>query len=79
MDHPDLTPAELRVFQLMADGLSCKEIARILDVTEGTVRTHRQHLQEKFDVYGVEALTVLAVEHVRILGCCAGDSVSSIR
>ncbi|MCK9485635.1 MAG: helix-turn-helix transcriptional regulator [Dehalococcoidia bacterium] len=77
MDHPNLTPSELLVLRHMADGLSCKESALALDVKVVTIRSHRQHLQAKLHVSSIEALTVLAVEHVRFIGCCASDSVSS--
>lgn len=78
MDHPRLTAAELRVFQLIAQGLSCKEIANALGVSEITVRTHRQSLQRKFESFSIEAITVMAIEHARDIGCCSGD-ISSKR
>lgn len=45
-----LTGRETDVAVLLAEGLSSKEIARRLDIGEGTVRTHRKHLYRKLGV-----------------------------
>lgn len=42
-----LTQRETDVLVLLAEGLSSKEAARRLSISEGTVRTHRKHLYEK--------------------------------
>jgi PAS domain S-box-containing protein len=42
-----LTPRELEVLQLGADGRSTREIAEVLFVSPGTVKTHFQHVYEK--------------------------------
>jgi PAS domain S-box-containing protein len=39
-DPPDLTPRELQVLELMADGLAAKAIAAQLGITVATVRNH---------------------------------------
>jgi DNA-binding NarL/FixJ family response regulator len=44
-----LTPAEIRVFQHMVKGLSAKEIANTLHLSESTVITHTKHLFAKTD------------------------------
>lgn len=46
-----LTAREREVLQLAADGQSPPEIARILDVSPGTVKTHFQHIYKKLDAH----------------------------
>jgi DNA-binding CsgD family transcriptional regulator/tetratricopeptide (TPR) repeat protein len=46
----ELTPAELRVAQLAADGLANKEIARALHVTVHTVELHLSHAYAKLAI-----------------------------
>lgn len=45
-----LTPAELRVLRLVAAGLEYKEAARILGLSEPTIRTHMRTITSKMDV-----------------------------
>jgi DNA-binding NarL/FixJ family response regulator len=45
-----LTQREREVFELMAQGLSNSEIAERLFLTEGTVKTHVNHIFEKLEV-----------------------------
>jgi DNA-binding CsgD family transcriptional regulator len=45
-----LTPSELRVARMAADGLSNKEIAQALFVTVNTVQTHLQHTYRKLGI-----------------------------
>jgi LuxR family transcriptional regulator, maltose regulon positive regulatory protein len=47
-----LTPREIEVMNLVATGLSNKEAAEALFVTEGTVKVHLRHVYEKLDVRG---------------------------
>jgi DNA-binding NarL/FixJ family response regulator len=56
--HVRLTPRELAVLRLMADGLTTKEIAASLGITFKTVASHRWHILEKLDVHE----TVMAVQ-----------------
>jgi len=57
----ELTPRELEILTLVAQGLSNKLIARALDITEGTVKTHVKNLLEKLDATSrTEALAVAA-------------------
>lgn len=45
-----LTPREASIVQLLADGLSNKQIARRLVITEATVKNHVHNILEKLDV-----------------------------
>ncbi|WP_136709685.1 response regulator transcription factor [Agromyces sp. H66] len=47
---PALSPRELEVLRLVADGRSNPEIARDLFIGEATVKTHLLHVFEKLDV-----------------------------
>ncbi len=49
-----ITPRELEILQLMADGMSNKEIAAHVFVSENTVKTHSSHV---FDKLGVKRRT----------------------
>jgi PAS domain S-box-containing protein len=46
---PRLTPREREVLQLAADGSSTREIASLLVVSPGTVKTHLQHIYAKLE------------------------------
>ena len=59
MTTPNLTPRELDVLRLVAAGKSNKEIGSSLDVAEGTVKVHVNHILGKLGVTGrVEAILV---------------------
>lgn len=49
-DRPVLSPRELDVLRLAADGESTQDIAAQLCVSQATVKTHLQHLYEKLEV-----------------------------
>lgn len=44
-----LTPREVEVLRLLADGLDGTEIARALGICPGTVRTHVEHMRHSLD------------------------------
>jgi DNA-binding CsgD family transcriptional regulator len=55
------TPRELEILTLVGQGLSNKLIARALEITEGTVKTHVKNLLEKLDATSrTEAVAVAA-------------------
>ena len=57
----ELTPRELEILNLVAQGLSNKLIARTLEISEGTVKTHVKNFLEKLDATSrTEALAVAA-------------------
>ena len=62
-DQPgeQLSPRQREVLQLIAEGLSTKEIARRLDLSVKTVETHRSGLMKQLDVHEVTGLVRYAL------------------
>lgn len=58
-----LTDREVEVLQLAARGLSRRETAQKLYVSESTVRTHLEHIYAKIGVSSRASATLFAVEH----------------
>jgi len=56
-----LTPRQREVLQLIAEGLSTKEIAFKLSLSAKTVETHRAQLMERLDIRDVAGLVRFAV------------------
>jgi len=56
-----LTPRQREVLQLIAEGRSSKEIARILDLSVKTVETHRTQLMKQLDIHEVTGLVRYAM------------------
>jgi DNA-binding CsgD family transcriptional regulator len=48
--HLGLTPREIEVARLAVEGLTCREIAKRLFVSENTVKTHLEHVYDKLCV-----------------------------
>lgn len=48
--HGELTPRELRVFDLIGRGLSTREIAERLVVSIHTIESHREHIRAKLNL-----------------------------
>lgn len=57
-----LTPAELKVVRLVAEGLANKDIARALHLSRFTVETHLKHVFAKL---GLSSRAALAAHTVR--------------
>jgi predicted ATPase/DNA-binding CsgD family transcriptional regulator len=62
-DLLDLTPREREVLSLLAKGLSDRQIAAALSISERTAGNHVQHVMEKIDVDSRTAAAVFAVRH----------------
>jgi DNA-binding NarL/FixJ family response regulator len=61
---PDvLTPRELEVLNLLANGATTRSIAEYLYISEKTVETHRTHIMQKLDIHTIAGLTKYAVKH----------------
>jgi DNA-binding NarL/FixJ family response regulator len=56
-----LTPRQREVLQLIAEGLSTKEIAQRLDLSVKTVESHRAELMQRLDIHGVAGLVRYAI------------------
>jgi len=58
-----LSPRELQVLRMVAEGKTSKEIAVLLDLKEQTVRTYRKTMMKKLGVNNIAGLTQLALAH----------------
>lgn len=56
-----LTEREREVVQLVAEGKTNKQIARLLSVSVNTVETHRKHVMEKLDLHSTADVVRFAV------------------
>ena len=56
-----LTPRQREVLQLVAEGHSTKEIARLLGVSVKTVETYRSQLMDALDIHDIAGLTRYAI------------------
>ena len=59
--HEQLTPRQREVLQLIAEGHTTKDIARILCVSERTAMTHRAQLMERLDIHDIAGLVRYAI------------------
>ncbi len=59
-DKPPLTPRQLEILRLLADGLPNKAISRELGVSEDTVKTHLKALFQELDVHTRTACVAVA-------------------
>ena len=57
----NLTPREMEVLQLVAEGKANKESADVLHISIKTVEKHRQKLMEKLDIHDAASLTRYAI------------------
>ncbi|MBZ0104216.1 MAG: response regulator transcription factor [Sulfuricella denitrificans] len=62
-DREKLTPREREIITLLARGASNKEMARVLNVAESTVKIHVQSILKKLNLTSRVQAAVYAVEH----------------
>ena len=62
LGQEELTPAEANVLRMIVGGMSNKEIAFALDITENTVKTHVKNIFEKIGVSDRTSATTLAIK-----------------
>ena len=60
-----LTERECQIVRLVSEGLSNKEIARVLNITDGTIKVHLHNIFQKLEISN---RTVLAIFAQRTLG-----------
>lgn len=65
---PVLTPREISVLQLIAEGHSNRQIAAVLFIAENTVKNHVRNILEKLHVHSRTEAVVHAVRDRLILG-----------
>ncbi|HLJ92535.1 MAG TPA: response regulator transcription factor [Gemmataceae bacterium] len=56
-----LTPRQREILQLIGEGHTTKEIARMLHVSPKTVETHRTQLMERLDIHDIAGLVRYAI------------------
>lgn len=73
-EEPDsaggLTPRQTEVLQLIAEGLSTKDIARRLDLSVKTIETHRTQLMKQLGIHEIAGL----VRHAMRIGLVSPDA-----
>ena len=57
----ELTPRQREILQLIAEGQTTKEMARLLDLSIKTVETHRTELMNRLDIHDVAGLVRYAI------------------
>ena len=66
--HSVLTPREVEVLQLLAEGKSTKQTASVLGVSTKTIETHRKNIMKKLNIDNIVNLTKYAIrEGITIL------------
>lgn len=61
LPFPELTPREREVALRIAQGDSCRDVARLLQISVKTADTHRGHLMKKLQVRHAVDLCRLAI------------------
>lgn len=62
--HHKLSKTEFRVMQMIAEGMSTKEIAQILNISIKTVENHRHNISKKLNLTGHNSLMKYAIKHL---------------
>jgi DNA-binding NarL/FixJ family response regulator len=63
LNFDQLTPREQQILQLIAEGLSSKEVATRLEISLKTAETHRVNLMRKLDLHSVSELVRYAIRN----------------
>jgi two-component system, NarL family, response regulator NreC len=62
-NDPPLSLRERQVLQLIAEGKTTKQIAKLLGVSAKTVESHRTKLMQKLDIHEIAGLARYAIRH----------------
>jgi DNA-binding NarL/FixJ family response regulator len=62
-ESAELTPRELEIIQLIAEGKATKEVADILGISFKTAETHRTNLMRKLDLHSTADLVRYAIRN----------------
>jgi DNA-binding CsgD family transcriptional regulator len=73
-----LSPRELEVFELLRNGLTNREIAKLLYIEQSTVKVHAHHIYDKLGVRSRSALTVQAALERSAQATSAMDETSEV-
>jgi two-component system response regulator NreC len=57
-----LTPREVEILKLIAEGYKSREIADYLNISANTVDKHRANIMKKLDLHSAAALTAIAIK-----------------
>ena len=57
-----LTPREVEILKLIAEGFKSREIAGYLNISANTVDKHRANIMKKLDLHSASALTAIAIK-----------------
>ena len=57
-----LTPREVEILKLIAEGYKSREIADYLNISTNTVDKHRANIMKKLDLHSASALTAIAIK-----------------
>jgi len=57
-----LTSRERQILQLIAEGKTTKEVARLLNISFKTAESHRSHIMKKLDIHEVAGLVRYAIQ-----------------
>ncbi|MGB9602622.1 MAG: response regulator [Limisphaerales bacterium] len=60
-NQQELTPREVEILKLIAEGFSSKEIGVKLGISTRTVETHRERIMSKLGIHNVAGLTIYAI------------------
>jgi len=62
-----LTPRQREIIQLIAEGMTSREIAETLKIHIKTVESHRMHLMKRLGIHDVAGLVRYAIRHKLVL------------
>jgi DNA-binding NarL/FixJ family response regulator len=62
-----LTPRQREILQLIAEGMTSREIAEMLKIHLKTVESHRMHLMKRLGIHEVAGLVRYAIRHKLVL------------